>query len=249
MINEYDVEKQVTQSIKDGRLSGYFIKEINGVKTVCSMSKTHSSQILEIISIPDLTDRTRKKEHCDFECIYDEHISCYSVLRCRECGTIIFYNYSDDGPYEPYLRCPVCSDYKTDYEYWTPEEIKDSMDKQEAIKMYQHWTEITIEDEKRHTKRGKYDWQLWNYKYYGHEKGFILELEIDDIQNKFKLKGLRMIIHFISKDKDVNDLWTSYRTLYIPLSWKAFHSQCIYPYKKSTTPSLRKYLLWQKKPT
>ena len=35
-----------------------------------------------------------------FECIYDEHVSCLSIIKCNNCGTVVFYRYDED--YEPF---------------------------------------------------------------------------------------------------------------------------------------------------
>jgi len=93
-----------------------------------------------------------------FECIYDEHVSCLSIIKCNNCGTVVFYRYDED--YEPCFKCPVCTDYKTRYTYWTQQEIKIDRDKQDVIKFYKKCNEISNEMDKRYLERGGlYDWQ------------------------------------------------------------------------------------------
>ena len=59
----------------------------------------------------------RKHSGESFECIYDEHATLTQVLRCTECGTVIFT--TEDERYDPHLKCPTCTDYQTFFEYWT----------------------------------------------------------------------------------------------------------------------------------
>ena len=73
-----------------------------------------------LCSIEVYTQFMREKLHCDFENVFYEHVSLLNVIRCKQCGTVIFA--SEDEYYEANLRCPTCSDYKTGYEYWTKEE-------------------------------------------------------------------------------------------------------------------------------
>jgi hypothetical protein len=72
-------------------------------------------------TINEFLEKYRKKNGESLECLCDHHASCNSTLRCTECGTVIRYYY--DEAYEPDFRCPVCTDYGTEYEFWTVEEI------------------------------------------------------------------------------------------------------------------------------
>lgn len=93
-----------------------------------------------------------------FECIYSEHVSLVSVLKCTKCGTIIFSR--DDEEHEPNLRCPTCTNYHTHFEYWAKEQIDSDKEKQEAIGFYLHMKEAQRKEEERYVKRGNlYDFQ------------------------------------------------------------------------------------------
>jgi uncharacterized Zn finger protein (UPF0148 family) len=91
----------------------------------------------------------------NFECIYDEHVSCYSILKCTECGTVVFYHYDED--FEPDFECPICTNYKTHYKYWTKQEIEEDKKKQEVIKFYEKCDEISKEMDERYLERGNLD--------------------------------------------------------------------------------------------
>ena len=72
-------------------------------------------------SLDTFLDLYRKESGESFESIYYDHVGLYNVLRCTECGTVIF-TYEDES-YDPYLKCPTCTDYNTHFKYWTKEDI------------------------------------------------------------------------------------------------------------------------------
>lgn len=93
-----------------------------------------------------------------FECIHDEHVSCFSLIRCTVCGTYIFEHYDED--YEPNLRCPICTNYKTNFKYYTVEDIEEDENKKKEIQMYETFAKIQAEADERYKKRGNlYDWE------------------------------------------------------------------------------------------
>ena len=88
-----------------------------------------------VCDINILLQHMREKMHCDFECIYDCHGLLEVILRCKECGTVIFT--TEDENYDPNLCCPTCGEYKTWFEFWTAEDIKNDPQKQEAIRHFE----------------------------------------------------------------------------------------------------------------
>ena len=100
-----------------------------------------------------------KKNGMSFECIYDAHWECMSILQCTECGTIVKYYY--DEYYEPNFKCPICTDYETGYEYYTKDQIENSDDLKAIIKMYKELAQMDQERCERKEKRNRLeDYQL-----------------------------------------------------------------------------------------
>ena len=133
-----------------------------------------------------------KKNGMSFECIYDAHWECMSIIRCTECGTIVKYYY--DEYYEPSFKCPVCTNYETGYEYYTKEQIENSDDLKAIIKMYKELAQMDQERYERKEKRnGLEDYQLCKAKRIKTKDNvYEFKLLIDSILNK--LKGLRLEI-------------------------------------------------------
>ena len=105
----------------------------------------------------------RKRTGQSFECIYDEHVSCFNVIKCTECGTIILERYDEN--YERNLKCPVCTEYKTNHTYYTTKDIEESEDKRKEIDTYIMLAEYDEQAAKRMEKRGGfYAWQLTHTK-------------------------------------------------------------------------------------
>ena len=75
-----------------------------------------------------------EKNGMNFECICDAHWECMSIIKCRDCGTVVIYYY--DEHYEPDFKCPVCTNYETNYEYYTRNQIENSEDLKAIIKTY-----------------------------------------------------------------------------------------------------------------
>ena len=99
-----------------------------------------------ISTIDEYLHFMRKKFHCDFELVYEEHVSLIEILRCKECGTVIFT--TEDNDYDPRLCCPTCGGYNTWFEYWTADDIKNDPNKQEAIQHFEQMQKSQIEAEK-----------------------------------------------------------------------------------------------------
>lgn len=176
-------------------------------------------------SLDTFLDIYRKKSGESFESIYYEHAFLQDVLRCTECGTVIFT--WDDERYDPHLKCPTCTDYKTHFEYWTKEDIESDKSKQDTIKLLKEEMEYKAERDKRIKRRnGKMDWEIAVKKFYGKKIFLKFVIECDNITESY-LKGLRLSIDIGRKEHDDN-CYSIYKFIRIPLSWSAFYIQFIY---------------------
>lgn len=172
-----------------------------------------------ITSLDEYLDFYRKKSGESFESIYYEHVSLINVLRCTECRTVIFT--TEDEDYDPRLKCPTCTDYKTHFEYWTKEDIDSDEEKQKEIKLLETMTQERVEREKRIEKRnGKFDWEIAIKKFYGKKICLEFILECDDITKSF-FKGLRLKIN-IGKNTKEDTGYIMKKFFTIPLSWSHF---------------------------
>lgn len=170
----------------------------------------------KVCDLDTFVDLCRKKLHCDFESIYSCHGLLQTTLRCRQCGTVIFA-YEDDRD-EPNLCCPVCTDYKTSFEFWTPDEIRNDRKKQDTIKFLEEMEREQIEADKRYQKRHKYDWQIGEFTLrITKNRKVSFELECDNLFRS-GLQGLRLNVHIWKRDETINDLYSSEKHFYIPLS-------------------------------
>lgn len=179
-----------------------------------------------LCSLDEYLEVYRKKSGESFESIYYEHAFLQDVLRCTECGTVIFT--WDDERYDPHLKCPTCTDYKTHFEYWTKEDIESDKSKQDTIKYLKEEMEYKVERDKRIKRRnGKMDWEIAVKKFYGKKRFLKIALECDDITKSY-FRGLRLKIEIGKKD-DGNDItYTINKFITIPLSWSQFYIQYIY---------------------
>lgn len=229
MISKYDV----IQNLKnDPKNTQYKVSEDNN-------SIIDIETGLTICSVEEITQTMRRKMHCDFDCIYSEHVSLQTIYKCNECGTVIFA--SDDEMYDPHLCCPTCGGYHCHFEYWTQEEIDNDPEKQKALDFYEKVMEEQVAAEKRRQARGGlYDWQLFKKTYRG--KKYYVDFEVRH------LAGYDIEITIGKKDEDgVGYICDKY--ICIPLSPYSFYIMHIFPYtKKCTDERLRKYAFWQKKP-
>ena len=197
MFSVYDLRKSYESALKDGKSINYTF--------ICDSRNTDEwyAQYDSGLKVPakELVDYIRKQIGQDFENLYSCHATLESFVRCKKCGTVIFaYN---DERYEPNLCCPVCSDYETDFEYWTKEQIDADENKQRTITNLEMMQKEQDEAYARRKRRGgKYDWQLARWKKWGKRHYIILELQCDSILNKFKLKGLRLRVDYGDIDFD-----------------------------------------------
>lgn len=170
----------------------------------------------KVYSAKDIVNFIRKEIGQDFTTVYYDHIDLTHVLRCNKCGTVIFS--MEDEDYEPNLRCPTCTDYKTGFTFWTKEEIESDPEKQEDINEYERIYKYMLEyDERKRRRNGKSDNQLFLKDIRTKKREFHIELGCDSIMNKFPLKGLYLNISIYKKKED--DVLLHFdRRIHIPLS-------------------------------
>ena len=175
-----------------------------------------------LCTLGDFVDNMRKKLHCDFEAIYSCHGTLEVILRCRECGTVIFAS-DDVDSCDDNLCCPVCANYNTHFKYYTGEEILVDKKKQEEISWYEEMTREQIEADKRWKKRhGKYDHEIFKCRIkLGSTKAIYYYLECDNLF-KSGLKGLRLDLNYAVKD---GMCYVFEKHFVIPLSYTAFKVQ------------------------
>lgn len=240
MISKYQVIKYFKRQMEENEDFHYCLNE-DETEIYDNITNTH------ICSVDTYLDALRKKLHCDFEVIYDEHGLLTTVFRCRECGTVIFGG-DDEERYDPNLTCPTCSDYKTWLEYWSKQDIENDPEKQKTIDGLIKAQKYKIEMYRRIERRGGLsDREIWKKEFRGKNTLYVVTLERMNLWGE-RLKGLNLHITKFSR-KNSNDLgFSSEWFKRIPLSPYAVYIQWILPYRKNTHPSIRKYHFWQKKP-
>ena len=171
------------------------------------------------IPLEDLYRKYLKENGMSFKCICDVHWECMSLIECTECGTVIKEYY--DEWYEPNFRCPVCTDYKTGYEFYTKEEIEASEELQAVINMYKGLNDTLKEQDERIQKRnGLEDYQLLKPRQIKIGNNvYRFSLLIDSITNKNKLQGLKLEISKFEKNDSLLELR---KKKIIPLSKEAY---------------------------
>lgn len=136
-------------------------------------------------------------EICDF------HTQCLKIIECDTCSTVIWCFYDERN--EPNFKCPTCTNYVTNYKYYTKEQIESSKELQEVIKSFKVFNQLEIEiDDRMIARKGLNDWELSkklvvnleNYIYW-------FQLHIDSITYPNKYQGLRLKIYKIDKNTNV----------------------------------------------
>lgn len=173
----------------------------------------------------------RKISGISFDCIHDEHVFCWSILKCTECGTLVKYSY-DSSDYDDEFRCPTCTGYETWFKYWKP----DDPDYDDALSTFIEMNRILVEmNERIKRRKGKRDSILTEFKNINpltKRNRWDLDIEIDNITNRWPLSGLRLRFQCWERQEDGISLhWK--KDIRIPLSWSAFYIQCIYPKTKA----------------
>lgn len=126
------------------------------------------------VPVDVLLDKYRKSSGESFECIFDDHACLSSVLRCTECGTVIFSKYDEE--FDPDLKCPTCSGYKTYFTYWTKDDISKDPQKQELLEMYKEFANMEKDKDSKFMKREKSKFRRFfrklSYLYYKYTSKF-----------------------------------------------------------------------------
>ena len=215
MINEYIVRS----AFKKAKLEGHpLAMYMNEEETELFDSETNKF----VCTIETYTKYLRKEFHCDFETVYYEHATLDEVLRCKQCGTVIFTG--DDERYDPNLCCPGCGKYKTSLVYWTGEEIEQDEAKRKTIEMYEEFSrQQKIEYERRKRRGGLYDWQLIDKtKFF---KKWAVHIELEDFGHGWDggkhsrpwwKRMIQFRISFAKKDDDIS--YSTKWKIEIPLS-------------------------------
>lgn len=197
------------------------------------------------MSLEAFTIHLRILNDCDFESIYECPGTLLNVLRCRQCGTVIFAS-NDVEDYDDNLKCPTCSDYETWFEHWTKEDTDSDERKQNTIKMYEEFAEEETKRYERYQRRKKHDDEIFVHRHRGKKYFVYVALKCNNLFHTF-LKGLHFKIEIGEKETEDDIGYTMKNFIEIPLSWSRFYLFHIYPYTKGCHPDFRKYFPWQKK--
>ena len=165
----------------------------------------------------------RQKTHTDFEVIFKDAETSEEILKCNECGTVIFPD--ENKSFDPKLQCPTCGKYETNHIFWTHEDIDNDSEKQDYLDNLIALQNENDETEKRIQERGGLqDWQLYKKLVKMPFRRYNIELRVDNINNG--LAGLELVIEKMKKMEDKNYPWNDpfyqvYKTTRIPLSFSA----------------------------
>lgn len=131
----------------------------------------------------------------DFTCIYCDCFNEFQIFECNNCHAIILIdNNSMCSYYEPNMTCPCCTDYKTQYKYYTAQEVMSDFVLQTGLNTLKASHQHDIEMDKRIKKRnGLYDWELWKKTFTFKKHKYKITILIDDI-TKSKFKGFNICI-------------------------------------------------------
>lgn len=177
--------------------------------------------VVDIDEFYDIFIKQMKSYHNELKCIYSDDVSLVNVLRCTNCGAVIFaYN---DERYDPCLLCPDCRKYDTTFKYFTKNEIDSDEDKRMTVEFYENLAIRLQETNQRQAERkGKADYELTNRKCIKlFNTSIYFQLLIESITNKFPLRGLNMNIDIVHWDDMSNS-----KNIIIPLSiasYRALH--------------------------
>ena len=183
-----------------------------------------------VCTVKEFTNKLRHEEHCDFEIVYRDNKAMVSVLRCKECGTVIF---SRDAEYDAYLKCPTCGGYETYFKYYTQTEISSDSNKKREIQSYENLQIKMKQMQCRKKKRGLNDWEICRKRYMFNGCMYSFTLECLNLFNKnrtglARLKGLNINVQKFEKNPK-NQKYKNTRQWRIPLSPYAIYTQLIAP--------------------
>ena len=172
----------------------------------------------EICSLDTYLTILRKENGQSFKYIYCDPASLIDVIQCTECGTVIHSH--NDERYDPFLKCPTCVNYKTNFEYWTKKDIDSDINKKNMLINYEEINKYEREYDVRIKKRkGKYDWQIFKKNFNFRKKIIKLELNCYNITKSY-FKGLFLGISIYKPDKETNNFNTFIlnKSINIPLT-------------------------------
>lgn len=193
------------------------------VKAMFKEAETHNIELLytydgnnmvcddegvPMMTLDQFVSYMKRKQHCDFESLQGGKYK--SAYKCNECGTYVLDCMDKD------LCCPVCSNYKLKTGiYWTKYDILEHISIKEDINAIEQETAKWKEHIERVISRnGLWDNVLYRKLFHTKKKNYVITLFIDDINNKFKLKGLHM--RLISSKNNTTD---NNKSIDIPLGF------------------------------
>lgn len=215
MITKYMVYRFLETAEREAAGSGGKTKldyELDTKEDVIRSKETHEV----ICTVDEYVSILRRKNHCDFEAIYDDHACLSTIYRCKECGAVIFGG--DDERWDPNLECPSCGGYKTSLEWWSGEDIKNDPEKQKMIEFFIGLQKDMDEVyERRKRRNGLNDWEIWKKKFKNKKR--LLEITLTCC-NLFTtgLKGLSIEFAYYSRKKPDDLGYTRDKYLKVPLS-------------------------------
>lgn len=191
-----------------------------------SNNKIYSKSGTFICNIDDYVETYKLNMGCSFTSIYCNHALLINVLKCNKCGTVIITR--EDEDYDPNLKCPTCTDYKSYFSYYTKEEIESNDSLKQMIDSYIRMSNFEKEAYEYEQKHGHPYWQIFKKKIYTKNHMYKIELKCDDVR-KSRFKGLYLDITSFEKGMEQGEYRFS-NNLIIPLSFDRIYIQWIYPH-------------------
>lgn len=205
----------------------YLTKNSDKLGVKLSDDKIYDKAGVFLCKIDDYVEAFKLRVGCSFKSIYYNHGFLENVLKCNKCGTVIITR--EDEDYDPNLKCPTCTDYKTYFTYYTKDQIDNDKDIQDIIKAYESMQKFQDEAYEYEKKHGHPYWELLNKKIYTKKHMYTIELKCNDARKSI-FKGLYLVIVKFLKDPE-DELCYSYKSqLIIPLSFSKIYTYCIYPH-------------------
>ena len=161
------------------------------------------------------------KEHIgiSFKSLYHCHADLTNILECTKCGTIIFTR--EDEEYDPILRCPVCTDYKTSFKYYTKDQVESDQELSTSIQFYKDWQREMDLDYEFEKKRGKYNSEIFSFMI----SNVKIIIGCDNVRKSY-FKGLHINI-WVREPADNNTTKMIWKTK-IPLTPKGIRYRILY---------------------
>lgn len=208
MISQYNVQKYFEKRGNESNDSNYMLKD--------GYVYRKDNPDVKIWTLEEFTTIVRKAHHCDFELIWEDPGSLMIILRCNDCGAVVFASDNVED-YDDGLECPDCGNYKTYFEYWTKKDIESDEKKQNTIALYEKFAKEEEERYFREKKRGKRDDEIWVWKRITEDYHLYLKLKCDNLFRS-KLRGLQFEIERYTKD-DISYILS--KRIIIPLSYSS----------------------------